>query len=113
MTLTNLTEFPPYGYLYKNPTIPWEAPADLAMQGLRAVAAALQTAILNNPTCGLDPSMAACVESVKQYQCARFQNRPAALARFCGGPMPQQQAFTRQSGHPITPGCASCGGGRR
>lgn len=113
MTLTNMTDFPPFGYLYKNPNIPWEAPNDLALQGLMPVARALQTVIQNNPRCGLNPSLSACVDLVKEYQCARFQNQPLALARFCGGPtVDNSHPEQRSSGFPTNARRASCCGRR-
>lgn len=110
LTLRVDAPFPPHGYLYREPAINWEAPRELAMQGLDFVASALSTARAQNPASGLDPSYAACVEAVKQFQCARFAGRPEALERFCGGPQPAPVA--RDASRAAQGGCRSCGGRR-
>lgn len=110
MTLTNLTDFPPGGYKYREPSLNWEAPPDLALQGLNFVVAALSTVRSQNPASGLDPSYAACEDAIKAYQCARFAHNPEALYRWCSdAPMP---ARVRDASRPVTGGCRSCGGRR-
>lgn len=117
MTLTNHTEMPPAGYLYREESLGWETPRDLATQGMRAVAQALQRVRAQNPTSGLDPSYEACVRAISEYTCARLAET-RQLTYFCGGEARTQQekaaleAAKKRAEQRVT-GCASCGGRRR
>jgi hypothetical protein len=104
MTLTNLTEFPPGGYQYKEPSIGWIAPKELTMIGLLDVARALAVARAQNPTSGLDPSLPACLEAVKDYTCARLRNNP----KYCGPPREARETDHSRAIKGPKP-CASCG----
>jgi len=112
-TLTNLTEFPPWGYLYREPALNWSVPPDLAMQGLQAVADAVRMVRMQNPASGLDPSYSACVEAVKRYTCARLAQNPDALRRYCSSVETQALAPSQRDMSQPTRrsrvGCASCG----
>jgi hypothetical protein len=108
MTLVNLTDFPPGGYQFNQPQIPWEAPQELASQGLEIVARALQQVRINNPNSGLDPSFEACLNDVAEFQCARFQHKPKLLAKFCG----DKSSALAQAAAVKQRGCGGCGGNR-
>ena len=110
MTLRPDAPFPPGGYAMREPSIGFYLPpfSELPMQGLEFVALALSTARAQNPASGLDPSYAACLEAVKQYQCARFTNKEA-VDRFCTSDTPAP--VQRDASRPFT-GCRSCGGRR-
>lgn len=114
LTLTNLREMPPRGYIYHEVSIDWRTPPDLALQGLETVARALQIARAQNPKAGLDPSYEACLEAVKRYTCKRFVGQPKMLAKFCADIVNGEMVAMVSSGAtPRRPGCASCGGKRR
>lgn len=111
MTLTNLTQMPPDGYTYYEPTIKFRTTKQMALQGLDVVARALQRARAQNPAQGLDPSIEACVQAVKDYTCARFIGRPALLAFYCG-PLPDASApldVAKLVKGKRNKGCAGCG----
>lgn len=101
-TLTNLQDFPPGGYLYREPELDWSASPELALMGIDAVASALQMVRAQNPASGLNPSYAACLEAVKLYTCHRIDYDP----RYCGPRtiVPKESTGRRR--------CASCGGRR-
>lgn len=105
MTLIDLTHFPPGGYAYNCPEIKLNIPpgSELATMGLDAVVTAVQTARVNNPWSGLDPSRPACFQAVCEYQCARFKNKPDLLKTYCGEP-----SQVPDSARAIT-GCGGCG----
>ena len=121
VTLTNTTEMPYGGYAYREPAINFDVGVGsaLAMQGLTAVAQALQQARVNNPGAGLDPDYQACVEAIKAFTCARLASKPKLFAHFCGElataaavvyepvvqPLDASRPVTRQR----RTGCASCG----
>jgi hypothetical protein len=115
MNLINTTEMPPKGYQYFEPALNWRTPPDLALQGLRMVAEALQQVRAHNPQAGLDPSYQACVEAIGAYTCTRLAGTKQ-LAYFCGGTpttdqeRAQMEAAQREASRPK--GCAGCGGRR-
>lgn len=104
MTLTNLNEFPPGGYQYKEPSIGWVAPKELTMIGLIDVARALAVARAQNPASGLDPSLSACLEAVKDYTCVRLHNNP----KYCG-PQPAVSEVDHSRAMKGPRQCATCG----
>lgn len=110
MTLTNLSKFPPSGYLYSeniNGKL-WKATPEMALLGLDTVARALQIARIQNPLAGLDPSYDACVESIKLFTCARLNYNPL----YCGEDAPPEVLLVASNGSvPVKRkrGCASCG----
>lgn len=85
--LTNLREFPPHGYVYREPSLNWEMPSEVAMIGLVEATNALQQVRLQNPASGLDPSFRACREAIMRYTCARLKYDP----RWCGLPPSEEQ----------------------
>lgn len=115
MTLTNRKEFPPQGYLYFEPAVNWRAPRDLATQGLRAVALALQQVRAQNPHVGLDPSYDACVRAISEHTCARLSAWPELQRHFCvGGEQTDQERQAAEAMRKATEPrkCAGCGRGR-
>lgn len=102
--LTNLREFPPHGYIYREPSLNWEMPREVAMIGLREAAQALQQVRLQNPASGLDPNYAACVEAIKTYTCVRLKYDP----RWCGLPPAEEQKLNALKYPQSKRGCAGC-----
>lgn len=102
-TLTNVRDFPPGGYIYREVSLNWINPEPL--QGLEHAAMLLQTVRLNNPASGLDPTYSACLEAVKLYTCTRLDYDP----RFCGLPPEEMQAIAGAPKSTPRRGCASCG----
>ena|SRR5688572_12372554 len=103
------SQFPPKGFIYFEKAINWRAPQQLALQGLRDVAMALQFARAQNPDSGLDPSYESCERSIRDYTCERLKNNPEILAKFCGD-IPEE--LTMETKLKRTRGarkCASCG----
>jgi hypothetical protein len=92
MTATLITDtvYPPGGFRYREVAVNWEAPRELALLGLDAVAEALQRVRVQNPQAGLNPDYDACVEDIKQYTCARLQYDP----KWCALPAGEQQKLT-------------------
>lgn len=66
------TNFPVNGFLYREPSVGWVAPPELAMMGHKEVAKALQRVRIQNPTSGLNPELNACIQDVIDYTCARI-----------------------------------------
>ena len=115
MKLINLTEMPPRGYQYYEPSLDWRVPNDLASQGLRMVAEALQRVRAQNPASGLDPSYEACVEAIGVYTCQRLAPWPKVQKHFCGGtPMTDQERYQQEAQERAVTshGCAGCGRSR-
>lgn len=108
MTLINLREFPPKGYLYVEPSIKWRCPRELALQGLSAVAQALQRARAQNPEAGLNPDYTACVNAIREYTCDRLKDNPEILAKFCGD-IPEELTVEKKRGRRGPKACVSCG----
>lgn len=100
-TLINTRDFPPGGYLYREPELNWVAPEPL--QGLEHTARQLQMVRSQNLAAGLDPSYDACVDAIKDYTAHRLNYNP----KWCGTPPDPVDA----SGNPVkkTYGCKSCG----
>jgi hypothetical protein len=113
MTLTNRRDFPPKGYQFYEPAINWRAPQDLATQGLKAVALALQKVRAQNPQVGLDPSLDACINAICEFTCARLAPWPELQRQFCdGGEQTDQERLvsaTRRKALEQPRGCPSCG----
>lgn len=108
---TNNRDMPPLGFLYREPSIGWEADQSLALQGLDRVARELQQARKNNPISGLDTSYEAAVEAIKAYTCARL---PAELrGKWCQQAGEEALAKVAAVAAKKKPGCATCGGRRR
>jgi hypothetical protein len=104
ISLTNLTQFPPGGYRYREVALNWEMPQAIAMLGLDDAVKALQMVRAQNPASGLSPLYADCLEAVQRYTCARLNNDP----RWCGLPPAEAQKIDRSqavSGRR----CHSCG----
>lgn len=105
-TLTNLKDFPPKGYIYREPSLNWEATPELALMGLDAVARAVQIVRIQNPGAGLNPSYEACVDDIKAYTCARLKNDPRFCASLDGGVVEQTTTVRRKK---TQKKCKSCG----
>lgn len=105
MTLLNKTQFPPHGYLYREPAIPWVCPSELALLGLDAVAKALQIVRAQNPAIGLDPSYDACLEAVALYTCTRLKFDP----KYCGEPNGTSPPLGDSARPRTKKKCAGCG----
>lgn len=103
ISLINLTKFPPGGYKYREPSINWVMPSEIALIGLDDAVRALQMARANNPSSGLDPSYSACLEAIKKYTCTRLNNDP----RWCD--LPPEELQKRSSIGMIGRPCAGCG----
>lgn len=117
VTLTNLTEQPPFGYRYHDPVIGFQTTPEMAQSGLEVVAKALQKAREQNPSFNLDTSYEACVEAIKAYTCRRLKPTPRIFQKFCTDPEAEAEARERRSivfgssgAHVRT--CRGCGGKR-
>lgn len=87
VTLINMTNFPPGGWKYREPSLNWELPRDIAMLGLDDAVQALQMVRAQNPAADLSPSYKDCLEAIKLYTCVRLKYDP----RWCGLPPAEQQ----------------------
>lgn len=109
MTLLNLTNFPPGGWKYREPSLNWTNPDPLNGIGLDAAVKMLQTVRLQNIEAhpNLDPSYAACREAIIAYTCHRLNYDP----RWCGLPPAEVQriASSLPKGVSSKKRCASCG----
>lgn len=101
--LINLREFPPHGYLYREPSLNWSMPRETAMLGLPDAARALQMVRAQNPSSGLDPGYEACVDAIKAYTCIRLNFD----SRWCGLPPAEEQRVQLVKAKKRR-GCASC-----
>jgi hypothetical protein len=112
MTLTNLRNFPPGGYKYFEPSIPWRNPDPSNGEGIAHAARLLQMARAQNPDKNLDPSYDACVDAIAEYTCARLKRdfSKETWSQWCAdtdGPAVNPNSRSQISG------CATCGGRNR
>jgi hypothetical protein len=107
MTLLNLTNFPPGGWKYFEPSLMWRNEDPLNGEGLDAAVKMLQMVRAQNPASNLDPSYAACREAIIAYTCTRLKYDP----RWCGLPPAevQRQESLLPKGVNARRRCASCG----
>lgn len=107
MTLLNLTNFPPGGWLYREVTIGYSNPDPLNGEGLDYAVKLLQQVRANNPASNLDPSYSACRDAIVAYTCHRLKYDP----RWCGLPPAELQKVSSALPKGVTARrkCASCG----
>lgn len=101
-TLINTRDFPPGGYLYREPSLNWEAPEPL--QGLEHTARQLQMVRAQNPASNLDPSYEACLDAIKDYTAHRLNYDP----KWCGVP-PEPLNSVGNPTQKTVRGCKGCG----
>lgn len=77
MPLLSRANFPPGGFLYREPALNWEAPR----QGLpfEMVVAQIQAVRAANPSTRLSTAATVCADALDAYTCARLHNDP----RWC------------------------------
>lgn len=108
MTYTG-TQFPPKGFIFRQPEIKWQVPQETAMLGLRDASRALQMARAQNPEAGLNPNYIACERAIRDYTCDRLKSYPELLAKFCGDIPEELTIETKQKKTRGVKKCASCG----
>lgn len=103
------SQFPPKGFIFKQPEIKWQVPRETAMIGLRHAARALQMARAQNPESGLNPSYESCEKAIRDYTCERIKSSPELLAKFCGDIPEELSLETKLNKTRGAKKCASCG----
>lgn len=103
------SQFPPKGFIFKQPEIKWQVPRETAMIGLRESARALQMARAQNPDAGLNPDYLACERAIRDYTCERLKDNLELLAKFCGDIPEELSLETKLKKTRGAKKCASCG----
>lgn len=108
MTYTG-TQFPPKGFIYREASLNWRVPQEIAMLGLRDAALALQQVRAQNPSAGLNPDYLACERAIRDYTCERLKSNPDLLAKFCGDIPEELTIETKRKRNRGVKACAGCG----
>lgn len=105
VTLLNFNNFPPKGWVYREPSLNWPPKGFDFLRSFDVIVGEMQMVRAQNPASNLDPSPNACAKALVAYTCARLQYDP----RWCGLPPLEQQAINARYPEHGRRGCASCG----
>lgn len=106
MPLINHTHVPPGGYRgarYTIESLHWNPSS--SMLPFDMVVAEAQAAIINNPSCNLDPSWNACAALVETAVCTRLKHDP----RWCWTPESREAQRRMAETRAVASGCPTCG----
>lgn len=105
MPLKSRDQFPPGGFLYREPLLHWSPPDP--KQPFNLIAAQIQAVRLANPWAGLNPDYAACQAALDAYNTERLGNDP----KWCW-PTASAVALAAERARQPVP-CAACGSRRK